>query len=99
MDGEGNMPPQSKSVRRLAEIAAGAPTPQTVYYLAYPIILAIGWVITWVNTRRTEAVKGDMARVNEQLKEFYGPLASITAATHASYEAMIRQFLDQPKDG
>eukprot|EP00933_Yihiella_yeosuensis_P036888 TRINITY_DN30707_c0_g1_i1.p1 TRINITY_DN30707_c0_g1~~TRINITY_DN30707_c0_g1_i1.p1 ORF type:complete len:318 (+),score=54.74 TRINITY_DN30707_c0_g1_i1:107-1060(+) len=79
--------------------SVATPSPQSVYYLAYPIILSIGWVITWVNTKRIEAVKGDMSRVSEQLKEFYGPLASITAATHASYEAMVRQFLEQPKDG
>jgi len=71
------------------------PSPQSVYYLAYPVILAVGWVITWVNTRRTEAVKGDIARVNEQLREFYGPLQSISSATQAAYEAMIQQFLEQ----
>lgn len=77
-----------------AAARAAQVTPQTVYYLAYPIILSVGWIITWVNTRRAEAVKGDIARVNEQLKEFYGPLASVAAATRAAYEAMIQEFLE-----
>merc|ERR1712232_1050120 len=70
------------------------PTPQSIYYIGYPAILALGWYITWVNTKRVEAVKGDIARVSEQLKEFYGPLQSIASATEASNEAMIREFMD-----
>lgn len=35
-----------------------------------------------------------MARVSEQLKEFYGPLQSISSATQAAYEAMIQQYFD-----
>lgn len=90
--------PRRGSLARLTEISVPRISPQSVYYLAYPVILAVGWAITWVNTRRTESVKMDMMRLMEQLREFYGPLQSIAAATQSSHRAMIQQFLEQRAD-
>ena len=58
-----------------------------IYYLSYPFLMLLGMVVSWINTRREEAIKGTINRVSEQLREFYGPLHSIVTATESACES------------
>jgi len=64
------------------------------YYTVYPLVLFFGYVLNWWNSQRVETARGKMSRINEQLKEFYGPLQGIIATTRRSHEAMLQEFFN-----
>lgn len=50
-----------------------------------------GWAFTYLNQIRTDQRNGQLARVNEQLRELYGPLLSCVTAAKATFDAMVLQ--------
>lgn len=46
----------------------------------------IGYVATYINTLRLEQRKAQLARVEQQLRDLYGPLLSLVSASAAAYK-------------
>ncbi|MEW5302280.1 MAG: hypothetical protein WDW38_000299 [Sanguina aurantia] len=60
------------------------------------ISVAAGFAFSYFNSKLQEERKARIDRVNDQLKNFYGPLLSCVCSTKSAYEAMIYQH---SKDG
>eukprot|EP00775_Hariotina_reticulata_P010439 gene10439-10597_t len=52
---------------------------------------AFSWAFAFFNSKVQEERKARIERVNEQLREFYGPLLACVTATKAAYNAMVKQ--------
>lgn len=48
-------------------------------------------MFTYFNTRINEERKAQIERVNEQVKELYGPLLACVTASKSAFDAMVRQ--------
>eukprot|EP00879_Flechtneria_rotunda_P008216 GHRR01008608.1.p1 GENE.GHRR01008608.1~~GHRR01008608.1.p1 ORF type:complete len:137 (+),score=42.55 GHRR01008608.1:1428-1838(+) len=55
------------------------------------MIAAAGWMFAWFNSKTQEERKARIERVNEQLRDFYGPLLACVTATKSAYDAMVKQ--------
>eukprot|EP00878_Enallax_costatus_P004346 GHUV01004581.1.p2 GENE.GHUV01004581.1~~GHUV01004581.1.p2 ORF type:complete len:196 (+),score=65.93 GHUV01004581.1:1905-2492(+) len=55
------------------------------------LIAAAGWTFAFFNSKAQEERKARIERVNEQLRDFYGPLLACVTATKSAYDAMVRQ--------
>ncbi|KAL6756289.1 hypothetical protein V8C86DRAFT_100948 [Haematococcus lacustris] len=51
----------------------------------------LGYCFTFYNAQVQEQRKARLERVNQQLKDLYGPLLACVTATKSAYEAMVRQ--------
>ena len=51
----------------------------------------IGYISTALHTLRAQQHRGRVERVNQQLRELYGPLLACVTASKASYDAMLSQ--------
>ena len=51
----------------------------------------LGYISTALHSLRAQQHRGRVDRVNEQLKELYGPLLAVVTASKSSYNAMLRQ--------
>jgi hypothetical protein len=49
------------------------------------LIALVGYVVTYVNTLRLEQQKAQLARVEQQLRDLYGPLLSLVSSSAAAY--------------
>mmetsp|Transcript_26668 Transcript_26668/g.58056 ORF Transcript_26668/g.58056 Transcript_26668/m.58056 type:complete len:194 (-) Transcript_26668:437-1018(-) len=57
-----------------------------------PLILAAcGYAYTTWHTQASDQRRAQIERVNEQVKELYGPLFMCITATKSAYDAMVRQ--------
>ncbi|KAK9802650.1 hypothetical protein WJX73_000703 [Symbiochloris irregularis] len=54
-----------------------------------------GYLFTYYNTRINEERKAQIERVNEQVKELYGPLLACVTASKSAFDAMVRQHGEQ----
>jgi hypothetical protein len=69
-----------------------------VVALSVTILLAVaGYVATYVNGLRLQERKDRLDRVNEQLRELYGPMFAISSATHMVWKQM-RATLRRPEE-
>jgi hypothetical protein len=67
------------------------------------VLLAIlGYLVKYFNDIRITKRKDKLERINRQLKEFYGPLLSLTASSNSSwiefrkkYRTQVRSYFDQ----
>lgn len=50
-----------------------------------------GYLFTFYNSLKTDQRNHTISRINEQVKDFYGPLLACITASKSSYDAMIRQ--------
>ncbi|WIA09377.1 hypothetical protein OEZ85_008783 [Tetradesmus obliquus] len=55
------------------------------------MIAAAGWAFAFFNAKTQEERKARIERVNQQLRDFYGPLLACVTATKSAYDAMVRQ--------
>lgn len=55
------------------------------------LIAAAGWTFAFFNSKAQEERKARIERVNEQLRDFYGPLLACVSATKSAFNAMVRQ--------
>lgn len=69
------------------------PKYNTVMYISYSALLpaVAGYLFTFYNTKKTDERKAQIDRINEQVKDLYGPLLACISASKTSYDAMIRQ--------
>ncbi|CAD7695780.1 unnamed protein product [Ostreobium quekettii] len=54
-------------------------------------IALFGYLFTYYHTKLTDERKVTIDRVNEQLRDFYGPLLACVTASKSAYDAMVRQ--------
>jgi len=54
-------------------------------------LAVFGYLFTYYHTKVSDERKQRIDRVNQQLREFYGPLLSCVSASKSSYDAMVRQ--------
>lgn len=65
---------------------------QNLFQQALPFALAaVGYVFTSWHSQEEDRRSGRIARVNEQVKELYGPLLMCITSTKSAYDAMVRQ--------
>lgn len=58
----------------------------------YAVVPAVGgYLFTFYNTLKADQRNHTISRINEQVKDFYGPLLACISASKSSYDAMIRQ--------
>lgn len=58
----------------------------------YALVPAVGgYLFTFYNTLKADQRNHTIARINEQVRDFYGPLLACITASKSSYDAMIRQ--------
>ncbi len=57
-----------------------------VSIIATLLLGLIGYVVTYVNTLRLEQQKAQLTRVEQQLRDLYGPLLSLVSSSAAAYE-------------
>ena len=50
-----------------------------------------GYLFTYYNTKKTDERKAQIERINDQVRELYGPLLACISATRSAYAAMVRQ--------
>jgi hypothetical protein len=50
-----------------------------------------GYLFTFYNSLKQDQRNHSIARIHEQVKEFYGPLLACISASKSSYDAMVRQ--------
>jgi hypothetical protein len=48
-----------------------------------------GYLFTYWHTKKADERKANIERINEQLRELYGPLLACITATQSTYEAMV----------
>eukprot|EP00892_Ulva_mutabilis_P011958 jgi/Ulvmu1/9134/UM005_0232.1 len=64
------------------------------------VVLAIaGYLFTYWHTKTADARKANIERINEQLRELYGPLLSCITATKSTYKTMVQAAPLQPRHG
>ena len=49
-----------------------------------------GYLFTFWHTKQADSRKANIERINEQLRELYGPLLACVTATQSAYTAMVR---------
>jgi len=50
-----------------------------------------GYLFTYYNTKVNEERKARIERINEQVKELYGPLLAVVTASKSAFDAMVKQ--------
>lgn len=50
----------------------------------------VGYLFTYWHTKAADGRKANIERVNDQLRDLYGPLLACITATQETYEAMIQ---------
>lgn len=58
-----------------------------------------GYLFTYWHTKTADARKANIERVNEQLRELYGPLLSCITATESTYKTMVQAAPLEPRPG
>ncbi|PRW60629.1 hypothetical protein C2E21_0788 [Chlorella sorokiniana] len=51
----------------------------------------LGWLFTYYNTKKTDERKAQIERINDQVRQLYGPLLACVHASRSAYAAMVRQ--------
>ena len=54
-------------------------------------LVRIGYLFTYYNSKVGKEREAQIDRVNEQVKDLYGPLLSCVTASKSAFDAMIRQ--------
>jgi hypothetical protein len=55
-----------------------------------PLLLSSGYLFTYYNTKITEERKAQIERINQQVRDLYGPLLATVNASRTAYKAMVR---------
>ena len=50
-----------------------------------------GYLFTFYNAKKTDERKAQIERINDQVRQLYGPLLACVTATSSAYAAMVRQ--------
>jgi acyl-CoA reductase-like NAD-dependent aldehyde dehydrogenase len=58
-----------------------------------------GYLFTYWHTKQADERKANIERINEQLRELYGPLLACVTATQSAYHAMIEGADITPAEG
>lgn len=58
-----------------------------------------GYLFTYWHTKTADARKANIERINEQLRELYGPLLSCITATESTYKTMLQAAPLSPQPG
>jgi hypothetical protein len=53
--------------------------------------LSAGWLFTYYNSKKTDERKAQIDRINDQVRQLYGPLLACVHASRSAYAAMVRQ--------
>lgn len=53
-------------------------------------VLGAGYLFTYWHTKQADGRKANIERINEQLRELYGPLLASVTATQSAYNAMVK---------
>ena len=61
--------------------------------------VAAGYLFTYWHTKQTDERKANIDRINEQLRELYGPLLASVTATQSAYTAMVRSAEIETPEG
>ncbi len=70
---------------------------ETLLPLVIPLLLALcGYLFTYFYGMRQEGRKSRLARINEQLNQFYGPLLAIVQSSQQAWENFIGKYDDNP---
>ncbi|KAI3429325.1 hypothetical protein D9Q98_005420 [Chlorella vulgaris] len=51
----------------------------------------LGWLFTYYNSKKTDERKAQIDRINDQVRQLYGPLLACVHASRSAYAAMVRQ--------
>lgn len=90
------LPPQPRvprtSENRPPPLLLGAPNAQNMGANSFSLLAAAsGFLASYFNSKLVEERKARIERVNEQLREFVGPLLATVATSHSAWAAMVAQ--------
>jgi hypothetical protein len=55
--------------------------------------MCTGYLFTYWHTKQADGRKANIERINEQLRELYGPLLACVTATQSAYNAMVKSAM------
>jgi hypothetical protein len=71
-------------------------TAAVIAAVAALLVGVIGALLSYVNARRLSRTEAQLARVNAQLSELYGPMHATLEATRIAYEKFVRSTRNSP---